>query len=90
MVRILPLVSTVECSAAGSADGPREADVRSAESRANRRPKAIWNWQAQEFRDVGWLLRPGRFAAQLALQLLDALARAAQLPKLAFPADDWS
>jgi hypothetical protein len=79
MVRILSL---------GSADGPREADVWSAKSRANRRPKRTRSWQAQEFRHVGWLLWPGRFAAQLPLQLLDALARAAQLLELSPLAND--
>ncbi len=69
--------------ATGSANGPREADVHSAKSRADRRPKGIWYLvaylRAQEFGDPGWLLRPWGFSAQFALQLSDALFRAAQL-----------
>jgi hypothetical protein len=81
---------SIEWSATGSADGPREADVRSAKSRANRRPKVIWSWHAQEFRNVGRLLWLCRFAAQLSLQLLDALSCAAQLLELSLLANHLS
>jgi hypothetical protein len=74
-------------SATGSTDGSREADVWSAESRANRRPKGSWSGYAQEFWDVGWLLGLCSLAAQLPLQLFDALARAVQLLELSLLAN---